>query len=190
VSSAYHRPIRFPFNERRSVEALAHLLAKGGGKLHIISLMKLVYLAERESLRRFNKPICGDCYVSMPHGPVLSQVYDFVKNEAEDFSTLCNEHMVRRGDDIVLKNACARESLCDAFAQVLDDVWAQFGHLGPWELRDHTHTLPEWKDPGTSSERIPIDTLLRALGKDEEELEAIRKDAAQDEFFRETFWVA
>ena len=97
---------------------MTHLLTKGGGRLHIISLMKLLYLAERESLRVFSKPICGDTYVSMEHGPVLSQVYDFVKNEEEVYSQLCNEHMVRRGDSIVLKKDCPRESLCDAFVQL------------------------------------------------------------------------
>ncbi len=38
------------FNERKAAQAAAYLLHKAGGKLPLLKLMKLMYLAERLSL--------------------------------------------------------------------------------------------------------------------------------------------
>ena len=43
-----------------------------------LKLMKLLYLADRESMRLYGEPISQDRMVSMPHGPVLSQTYDLM----------------------------------------------------------------------------------------------------------------
>ena len=48
------------FNERRTAQVAAYLLHRAGGRLPLLKFMKLMYLAERESLRVFGEPICGD----------------------------------------------------------------------------------------------------------------------------------
>ena len=45
------------FNERRTAQVGVYLLLRAGGHL---PLLKLMYLAERESLRVFDEPICSD----------------------------------------------------------------------------------------------------------------------------------
>lgn len=67
------------FSERKAAEAAAFLLLKGGGGLELLKLMKLMYLAERESFKKYGESITGDAFVSMQHGPVLSGTYDFAK---------------------------------------------------------------------------------------------------------------
>lgn len=66
------------FNEKRTTQAAAFFLFKAGGKLPVLKLMKLLYLAERESYRQYGEPISGDNLVSMPHGPVLSQTLNLM----------------------------------------------------------------------------------------------------------------
>jgi len=41
-----------------------------------MKLIKLMYLADREALLRWGRPISTDRYVSMDKGPVLSRVLD------------------------------------------------------------------------------------------------------------------
>jgi uncharacterized phage-associated protein len=43
-----------------------------------MKLIKLLYLAGREALARWGRPIPTDTYVATKHGPVLSQVLDLI----------------------------------------------------------------------------------------------------------------
>ena len=61
------------FNEQKVAQMAAFLLARGKGKMKYLKLLKLLYLADRESMKRNGHPISGDSYVSMDHGPVLSK---------------------------------------------------------------------------------------------------------------------
>jgi uncharacterized phage-associated protein len=47
-----------------------------------IKLIKLLYLADREALLRWGRPITTDRHVSMPKGPVVSQIYDLITRRA------------------------------------------------------------------------------------------------------------
>src|SRR5437867_2465440 len=73
------RQIRFTFDERKATAAASVLLRLAGGHMHYLELIKLLYYADRESLDLYGRPITGDRYVNMKHGPVLSSVYDLVK---------------------------------------------------------------------------------------------------------------
>lgn len=59
------------FNERKVTHMAAYFLKQGGGQMSHLKLMKLLYLADREAMRRSGFPMSGDRLVSMPHGPVL-----------------------------------------------------------------------------------------------------------------------
>jgi uncharacterized phage-associated protein len=50
--------------------------AGGGHAMSILKLMKLLYFVDRESLFECGEPISYDNMVAMPHGIVLSNVYD------------------------------------------------------------------------------------------------------------------
>src|SRR5208282_6704121 len=68
--------VHLPFNERKATEAAARLLKLRGGTMSYMKLIKLLYLADREALLRWGRPISTDRYVSMDKGPVLSRVLD------------------------------------------------------------------------------------------------------------------
>ena len=64
------------FNEVKATQAAARLLRNRGGRMSYMKLIKLLYLADREALSRWGRPITTDKYVSMDKGPVLSRVLD------------------------------------------------------------------------------------------------------------------
>ena len=68
--------VRLAFNERKATQAAAHLLRLHGGRMSCMKLIKLLYLADREALLTWGRPISTDRYVSMDRGPVLSRVLD------------------------------------------------------------------------------------------------------------------
>ncbi|WP_454004754.1 Panacea domain-containing protein [Alcaligenes sp. Marseille-Q7550] len=166
------------FDERRTAQAAAFLLHKAGGRLPVLKLMKLMYLAERESLRIYGEPIAGDRLVSMPHGPVLSRTYDLMNGSEESGPDGWDCWMDdKAAHEIALRDPSRIRTpeldlleLSDGDLEVLESVWGQFGHMGKWELRDYTHSeaCPEWEDPRGSSRPIPMGRLFKALGYTDE----------------------
>src|SRR4051812_18447984 len=73
--------MRKPYDEAKTTQAALYLLKKRGGTMSYMKLIKLLYLADREALLRWARPITFDRYVSMDNGPVVSQTYRLI---AED----------------------------------------------------------------------------------------------------------
>ncbi|NWC28433.1 SocA family protein [Pseudomonas tolaasii] len=161
----------------------AFFLCCRGGTMSYLKLMKLLYLADREAINRFNRPISDDNMVSMTHGPVLSRTLDLMKQKipSDDWSQWIT---VPTAFDVSLKRALHEwdelDELSVADLNVLEDIWKKFGHMDRFQLRDYTHdNLPEWKDPGRSSQPIETSDLLEALGRNKhqaiEQASAIRE---------------
>lgn len=171
------------FQERKAAQAAAFLIYKAGGKLEILKLMKLMYLAERESLRLFGETITGDAFVSMPHGPVLSMTYDCINgnNKYEvggwnDWIADKENHTVTLKDPSMLRTPEENLlALSDSDLEALSNTWENFGHYSAWDLRNMTHDglCPEWEDPQGSSRPISIKKLLGILGYNNTQIDAI-----------------
>jgi uncharacterized phage-associated protein len=162
-----------PFNERKVTEAAAHLLHLRGGKMHYLKLLKLLYIADREALRRWGIPISHDSYVSMDHGPVLSQTYNLIRDGG---SRVWSEHISAPFNDYEVRLVAGQvpvQKLSRAEERMLDEIFAEYGHANRWDLVDETHRFSEWRDPHGSSLPIRVREILQALGEREEEIEAI-----------------
>lgn len=180
-------PIRFNFDERKATAAAAFLLELARGDMEYLRLIKLLYFADRESLDTLGRPITGDRYVSMRHGPVLSQVYDLIKRVIFGLKVQGGpwvEYIEGTGRyGVRLKKAADLGALSEAELDILRDVFERSRARDRWDLRDETHELPEWEDPGTSSEEIAVEKILQILGKGEAEIEEIRQRAAEKAHF-------
>jgi uncharacterized phage-associated protein len=174
--------MRFILNRKKAAQAAAFLVKKHGGKMNLMVLLKLLYLADRTSLIQSGVPITGDTMVSMPHGPVLSQIYDSMKMPM-DGDPWCDYLSERNGYDIdLVKEAPEDDELSRYEIGILSDVHKNYGHLQWFEIRKLTHDLPEWTDPNGGSLVIDPAEILRAEGKTEAEIERISRTA--DEIFR------
>ncbi len=140
--------------------------------------MKLMYLAERESLRVYGEPITGDKLVSMQHGPVLSMTLDHMNgalpSQEGGWKTWIED---RAGHDLALKDQSMIRSpeqdllqLSDSDIEVLADVWKQFGHMSRFDLVKYTHSAacPEWEDPQGSMIPISLEKIFTVLGYSEQ----------------------
>jgi uncharacterized phage-associated protein len=160
------------FNEKKVSQMAAFFLEKGRGAMPVLKLMKLLYLADRESMDRYDEPISGDRMVSMPHGPVLSRTLELINGECSDTSDWPHWVTGRAGYEVGLAkhgplNRDSLGALSDADIEVLADTWNRFGKLGTFEIRDLTHTMcGEWIDPKGSMNPIPPRDVFLALGRD------------------------
>lgn len=63
-------------------------------------------------------------------------------------------------------NRDALTELSDADLYVLESVWARFGYMTKWEIRNYTHdNCEEWRDPQGGTLPIFYKDVFVALGK-------------------------
>ena len=144
-----------------------------------MKLIKLLYLADREALLRWGRPISTDCYVSMDRGPILSQTLNLI-NEGSGpggdgpWSKLISPP--ESYDVRLLVEDPPKDELSKAEEELIDEIFRRFAHMERWKLVDHLHTLPEWTDPSGSALSISYGAILRAGGKSEEETAVIEQE--------------
>ena len=176
--------IQLSFNEKKAAAAAGVLLKQVGGRMPYMRLIKLLYLADRESLDRTGRPIIGGRYVAMKYGPVLSEVLDLVKDEG---GSLWSEFIQTDRFDVVLAGEPDLGPLSQVEIDLLQEAAQLCEKLDQWKLADLTHTFPEWKDPGTGAFDIAPEEIFRALGKTDEEIEEARQTANERAHFDSLF---
>jgi len=151
--------VQFVFDIRKAVAATGYLCELNERSIDMLKSIKMLYIAERRALVEWKRPITGDSFWSLEHGPILSRIYDLIRGriggpEMEFWSTVFNP---RRGDIVSLKDAISpnTKSLSRREKEALREAYAQIQPLSIGEVIDLVHKFPEWKDPGKSS--IPID---------------------------------
>jgi uncharacterized phage-associated protein len=149
-----------------------------------LKLIKLLYLLDREAFVRFGRPVTHDSYSSMSHGPVPSFTLDRIDEPEESVGSYWDAHIAPKADNQVSlrdPRGVPGDQLSPAEEALIDEVFAKFGRMSRWELRDYTHTLPEWENPRGSSRPIDPAVFLRHAGysaEDVAELEGELNDLA------------
>ncbi len=169
--------MKFIFDEHKAAQAASLLLDHHGGSMPYIKLIKLLYLADRESLIESGAPITGDRFVSMRFGPVLSRVLDLIKESKPAENSVWHSYVARRRYDAVLIDAVESDRLSEYEESVLDGIFESFGREKEWDVVARTHALPEWTDPGRSAIPIEPEDILRYAGYSDEEVQAAAEQA-------------
>lgn len=173
----------YPFNIDKAIQAASVLLSRHEHKsMEYIRLLKLLYIADRESLQETVRPIVGSKIVAMKNGPLHSKVYDLVKGEdiddahwAEFFQTI--------GVTIREAKHPGIAALSVYEVRKLKEIHDRYQNTNTWELVDATHDFEEWKtnypNPNESTSRtIPFDDLVKAVGRGGD-LDAIKEDVRE-----------
>lgn len=166
------------FNQEKATAVTAFLLKLRGGRMSYLKLIKLLYLADREALHRWGFNLTTDRYVSMDHGPVVSNIYNLIISD-DTYKPFWSQYITPPlGEyEVALRSGDIPENqLSRAEEKLLREVFGTYGTWSRWKLRDFTHTLPEWTDPKGSSIPIEIDAVLLAQGASEEDVSGVVSD--------------
>lgn len=176
------------FNARKAAQVAAYFALQESGSINVLKLTKLIYISDRIHMDRYDYPILNDKLVAMPHGPVNSMTYEFINGDQEDDGW--NEFITdREGHNVGLTNSISideLDELSEAEISTLKEVWASFGHMEQYTIRDWTHkNCLEWDDPHGSSNPIPYARVFKFLGKKNAELleEKINESCSMAEIF-------
>lgn len=165
------------FNEAKATQAAARLLTLRGGSMSYVKLIKLLYLADREALIRWGRPITTDRYVSMDIGPVVSRIYDLIRDEpAPNFVRIWRKFISDPENyEVRLLGDPGGSELSGPERKLIDDVFAQHGRQNRWTVVDYTRSLPEWTPPDGGAQPIEYRDILRAADKTEAEISAVEE---------------
>lgn len=156
-----------PFHVEKVAQAAAVLLkSEFPWRMSRLRLLKLLYIADRESLVERGRPITGDAVAAMDHGPVLSHTYNLIKGE--DLDTPVWEQYLRSvGRDVELHKDPGVGDLTRKEIAKLHEVAKRFEDFDDYAIAQFTHTYSEWQKnqpPPKSSKRIPLEDVLEATG--------------------------
>lgn len=157
-------------------------------QMKYLKLLKLLYIADRETLRDKGHPITGGRFCAMPRGPANSFVCDFVRGRVP--VPMWNRFVECKGYDAFLVESPGTGGLSRYEIEKLKEVYRRYKHLSPFRLSALTHGFAEYlrNNPGHSSRPIPIRDILEAVGRPEY-IEGVEEEAdaalAADRIFGE-----
>lgn len=179
--------ITFKFNEIKTTQVAALFLKKNKGKMNYMKLIKLLYLADREALARWERPLTGDSYFSMKKGPILSSVLDIINNG----KSICEnsywyKYISEPADyEISLEKEPQSDELSKRELELINEIYDKYKDVNKWDMVDICHKiLPEWEHPGESSIPIRIEDILKAVNKTEREIEIIEEEISNLEYIQ------
>lgn len=156
------------FDPKRVTQAAAFLVNRSGSnRMQYLKLLKLLYFADRESLREKGYPITGDQAYAMDYGPVLTRVFDYIKCQIRAGADVWSTYFRTFGYEIELVEDPGTGDLSKYDRRILTDIYDRYKDRDGFDLSHLSHDFPEWKEvyqEGRTSTLIPIEKTLDALG--------------------------
>jgi hypothetical protein len=180
------------FDIDKTIQATAYLLKRHPGRCdNYTRLLKLLYLADRVSLKERGVPICGDTPFAMPRGPVFSTALDLIKGR-DPRAAKWEQFIEKCGYEIHLKADPGNLHLSPAEIDILENVAHRFRAFDETALIHWCHkNLAEykknWEARGTKRRKqIALEDVLSAIGRSEDQsriVEEINENLAFNRLF-------
>ncbi len=110
-------PVRFSLNKEKCIEAIDFVATQWPGITQYF-ICKTFYFADKQHFVDWGRPISGDFYVAMAHGPVPSRIYELLKPDSgeeddwiEQFDKLLFTKQVGRLTHVFSREKCERKLL-------------------------------------------------------------------------------
>jgi len=155
--------VRFRVSHEKCIQGI-HWLARHRPGITQYYIGKVFFFADKEHLLDWGRPISGDRYVAMEHGPVPSLIYDLIKDTSGEPDELVDElssrvEIVARGTTRhVYSKADEAEfpDLSETDKEYLLDALHKYGNMHFDELKRLSHEDPAyneaWALPGLNNE--------------------------------------
>ena len=160
------------YRPEKAAQTIAYFAIREGGSISVLKAIKLLYLADRESIRVRGHPIQDESRFSLPYGPVNSTTLDHLNGAYKENRAVWNAILADRANNNVgLTNGGLRQEDLDFLSirelEILETVWQLVGNLDRFDLADWTHdpeNVPEWENPNGSNRKIPLERVMAAVG--------------------------
>lgn len=176
-------PVRFKTNPDKALEAIVWLANNKPGITAFV-LSKLLFFADKIHLERYGRPIIGDRYIAMEHGPVPSRVYDLVK-----FEEFLDEDTLQSAMDafevarvpypsITAKRKPDEHVFSETDLECLTEALGTYGSLSMSRLRKISHSNPAYQAAQVNGEMDYALIIDENLENREQLIEELREVAS------------
>lgn len=171
--------VNFRTKPKKIVETLLYLSHKDI-ELCQYKTVKLLYLADREHLKRFGRPISFDKYVAMKNGPVASIAYDIFKGNVVKGVNLDDLPFdICQYDDLSILENPKREIDRNLFSKsdliVLDETCREYGQSSFMELyrltHDHFAYSRAWRNRVSGADPMFFEDFLNETADKEDKVQ-------------------
>lgn len=187
--------IQFTFDLKKIVQIVHYLLKRNNGIMNYTKLIKLLYIADRTCLDRWNFTITGDTYFSLKNGPVLNKLFDLIKNSEVSFDLDKEDHyywstyFTKDGYNLktLTETNLGLDLLCDAEEDILNEIDSKYKSYSYSQMIDEVHNKKlfsevkwdELNDKLTNRIPLTIVDILKALGRTEEDIQFLEQEQEQ-----------
>ncbi|MGO9132129.1 MAG: Panacea domain-containing protein [Bryobacteraceae bacterium] len=137
--------MRFRFKPEKFVNAVAYL-ARACPNSTKITICKQLYYADKRHLVEYGRPILGDHYYKLPHGPIPTRGLDMLRKRASpEENALFEKFIAVIGDSVYPRQQADRRVFSKSDLEALDWVIEKYGKMSAYALRNRTHAEAPWK---------------------------------------------
>jgi Protein of unknown function (DUF4065) len=182
------------FDEKKATQAAAIFLKLAGDRLNYMVLIKYLYLADREALSLWARPVINDDYFSMKLGPVLSHVRDLITEQpVPNEDNFWSRHISAPSNyEVNLTADPGNDQLSEGEEELIGRIYEQYKDYRdrPFDFAEYLHSiLPEWDRIKEGRSPIALRSILLAAHKSAEEINRIVDDIDQVNFVQSFFGV-
>jgi hypothetical protein len=158
---------KLKFDSRKAIEAAAILARLSPGRrISRKRLLALLYIANRESLKRSARPVVGGRLAAMQYGPIHADVYDLIKDkETADGRAEWLRHFHNEGYFVVLDQDPGVHALSRFEARLLTDTVQKHENDDDFDLALQTHRFSEYAIAYQKgrARTIQLETIVHAV---------------------------
>jgi uncharacterized phage-associated protein len=71
--------VKAKFDQRKALHAILFVVTRLPKPANVYNVLKCLYYADRQHLQEFGRPIYGDTFYALEHGPIPSAAYEIIK---------------------------------------------------------------------------------------------------------------
>jgi len=172
---------QFKFDREKCTSVLLYI-TKNLERADFLRVFKILYFAEQEHLVRFGRPIVGDSYIAMKHGPVPSTIYNELGNIGNGLGKLIDgivnnnisfsDYFEVKSDKIIIaKVEPDIEEISESELECLNESLEENKYLSFNELSEKSHDLA-WNRANINDEMDVLD-IAESGGASQEMLKYI-----------------
>jgi uncharacterized phage-associated protein len=190
--------IRFDFDFEKAKEAIVYLASKAPNGMTKYTACKLLFLADKYHLVRYGRPITGDTYYALPHGPVPTTILGILSGvvegdeESDQVGALSSALSVDHkfwNPRISAGSRPQQECLSKSDIEALDETMNRHGDKSFDELKALTHEMAAyqkaWAQRGRSKS-APM-AFEDFFDEDSDALAGVLEEAVEDSQLRKAF---
>jgi len=159
--------LQFQFDAKKTVQVINYLLNKAEPECTKLKLLKLIFYADREHLRRYGRTITGDNYFALEHGPVASSTKVILDDDTDPKTRSYSSQYLRVVDNRTIESLqeTDEDEFSESDQEILDEIIQKYGSLSASKLRAMTHEekayIKNWESRGASlSSDMPLEDFF------------------------------